>query len=149
MLDIYLYRQNKHRKRITVKDSNKELIEILEQSPIKELRELKEYSQYIDKPFIECLKEAINSYVGIISGGLQSEEVSHSRGLWSVLCMFRDYTKNNSNMVLKQDTVKELFDLVTTSLCDVERHFEDNGYNILSSPLNNDIVNLLLGKMRY
>jgi len=146
MLDIYLYRQNKHRKRITVKDSNKELIEILEQSPIKELRELKEYSQYIDKPFIECLKEAINSYVGVISGGLQSEEVSHSRGLWSVLCMFRDYTENNSNTVLKQDTVKELFDLVTTSLCDVERHFEDNGYNILSSPLNNDIVNLLLGK---
>lgn len=146
MLDIYLYRRNKKRKRITVKDSNKELIELLKQSPIKELRELKEYSQYIDKPLIECLKEAINDYVGVISGGLQSEEVSHSKGLWSVICMFKDYTESCSNMVLKQDTVKELFDLVTTSLCDVERHFEDNGYNILSSPLNDDIVNLILGK---
>ena len=146
MLDIYLYRRNKKRKRITIKDSNKELIGLLEQSPIKELRELKEYSQYIDKPFIECLKEAINDYVGVISGGVQSEEVSHSKGLWSVLSMFKDYTENCSNMVLKQDTVKELFDLVTRSLCDVERHFEDNGYSILSSPLSDDNSNLLLEK---
>lgn len=144
MLDIYLYRRNKKRKRITVKDSNKELIELLEQSPIKELRELKEYSQYIDKPFIECLKEAINDYVGVISGGLQSEEVSHSKSLWSVLCMFKDYTENGSNMVLEQDTVKELFDLVTTSLCDVERHFEDKGFKIIKSPISDDSDNLLL-----
>ena len=68
MLDIYLYRQNKKRKRITVKDSNKELVELLEQSPIKELRELKKYRQYIDRPFIECLKEAINNYIGVIYG---------------------------------------------------------------------------------
>ena len=146
MLDIYLYRRNKKRKRITIKDANKELIELLEQSPIKELRELKEYSRYIDKPLIECLREAINGYVGVIYGGVQSEEVSHSKGLWSVLCMFKDYTDNCSNMVLKQDTVKELFDLVTKSLCDVERHFEDKGYSILSSPLNDDMINLLLEK---
>lgn len=146
MLDIYLYRRNKKRKRITIKDSNKELIGLLEQSPIKELRELKEYSQYIDKPFIECLKEAINDYVGVISGGVQSEKVSHSKGLWSVLSMFKDYTENCSNMVLKQDTVKELFNLVTKSLCDVERHFEDNGYKTLSSPLSDNNSNLLLGK---
>ena len=146
MLDIYLYRRNKKRKRITIKDANKELIELLEKSPIKELRELKEYSQYIDKPFIECLKEAINDYVGVISGVLQSEEVSHSKGLWSVLCMFKDYTENCSNMILKQDTVKELFDLVTTSLCDVERHFEDKGYKTLSSPLSENNTNLLLEK---
>ena len=146
MLDIYLYRRNKKINRITVKDSNKELIELLEQSPIKELRELKEYSQYIDKPFIECLKEAINDYVGVISGGLQSEEVSHSKGLWSVICMFKDYTESCSNMVLKQDTVKELFDLVTKSLCDVERHFEDKGYKTLISPLSDDNSNLLLEK---
>jgi hypothetical protein len=145
MLDIYLYRRNKKRKRITVKDSNKELVELLEKSPIKELRELKEYSQHIVKPFVECLKEAINNYVGVISGGVQSEEVSHSKGLWSVLCMFKDYTESCSNMVLKQYEVKELFDLVTKSLCDVERHFEDNGYTIISSPLN-DTTNLLLGK---
>lgn len=146
MLDIYLYRRNKKRKRVTIKDSNKELIELLDKSPIKELRELKEYSQYIDKPFIDCLKEAINDYVGVISGGLQSEEVSHSKGLWSVLCMLKDYTESCSNMVLKQDTVKELFDLVSKSLCDVERHFENNGYSILSSPLNDNKVNLLLEK---
>ena len=103
MLDLYLYRRNKKRKRITIKDSNKELIELLEKSPIKELRELKEYSQYIDKPFIECLKEAINDYVGVISGGLQSEEVSHSKGLWSVLCMFHDYNESGRNRVLKQE----------------------------------------------
>lgn len=144
MLDLYIYRRNKKRKRITVKDSNKELIGLLEQSPIKELRELKEYSQYIDKPLIDCLKEAINDYVGVISGGLQSEEVSHSRGLWSVLCMFKDYTENCSNMVLEQDTVKELFDLVTTSLCDVERHFEDKGFKIIKSPISDDSDNLLL-----
>lgn len=41
MLDLYLYRRNKKRKRIAIKDSNKELIELLEKSPIKELRELK------------------------------------------------------------------------------------------------------------
>lgn len=146
MLDIYLHRRNKKRKRITVKDSNKEIVELLEQLPIKELRDLKEYSQYIDKPFIECLKEAVNDYVGVIPGGLQSEEVSHSKGLWSVLCMFKDYTENCSNMVLNQDTVKELFDLVTKSLCDVERHFEDNGYNIINSPLNDGNTNLLLEK---
>lgn len=144
MLDLYLYRRNKKRKRITVKDANKELIELLEKSPIKELRELKEYSQYIDKPFIECLKEAVNGYIGVISGGLQSEEVSHSKGLWSVLCMFKDYTENCSNMVLKQDTVKELFDLITTSLCDVERHFEDKGFKIIKSPISDDSDNLLL-----
>ncbi len=146
MLDLYLYRRNKKRKRITVKEANKELTELLEKSPIKELRELKEYSQYIDKPFIECLKEAVNYYVCVISGGLQSEEVSHSSGLWSILCMFKDYTENGSNMILKQDTVKELFNLVTKSLCDVERHFEDKGYNILNSPLSNDSKNLLLEK---
>lgn len=146
MLDLYLYRRNKKRKRITIKDSNKEFIGLLEQSPIKELRELKEYSQYIDKPFIDCLKEAISNYVGVISGGLQSEEVSHNKGLWCVLCMFKDYTENCSNMVLKQNEVKELFDLVTKSLCDVERHFEDKGYSILSSPMNDGMVNLLLGK---
>lgn len=145
-LDIYLYRRDKKRKRVTVKEASKELIGLLEQSPIKELRELKEYSQYIDKPFIECLKEAINDYVGVISGGLQSEEVSHSKGLWSVLCMFKDYTENCSNMVLKQGTVKELFDLVTKSLYDVERHFEDKGYKTLSSPLSEDNTNLLLEK---
>jgi len=144
MLDIYLYRRNKKRKRITVKDSNKELIGLIEKSPIRELRELKEYSQYIDKPFIECLKEAINDYVGVISGGLQSEEVSHSKGLWSVLCMFKDYTESCSNMVLKQDTVKKLFDLVTKSLCDVERHFEDKGFKIIKSPISDDSDNLLL-----
>ena len=146
MLDIYLYRRNKKRKRITIKDANKELIGILDKSPIKELKELKEYSQYIDKPLIECLREAINGYVGVIYGGVQSEEVSHSKGLWSVLCMFKDYTENCSNMVLKQDTVKELFDLVTKSLCDVERHFEDNGYKTLSSPISEDNTNLLLEK---
>ena len=146
MLDIYLYRRNKKRKRISIKVSNKELIGLLEQSPIKELRELKEYSQYIDKPFIECLKEAINDYVGVISGGLQSEEVSHSKGLWSVLCMFKDYTENCSNMVLKQETVKELFDLVTKSLCDVERHFEDNGYKIINSPMSDGPTNLFIEK---
>lgn len=146
MLDIYLYRRNKKRKRITIKDSNKELIGLLEKSPIKEFRELKEYSQYIEKPFIECLKEAINDYVGVISGGVQSEEVSHSKGLWSVLSMFKDYTENCSNMVLKQDTVKELFDLVTKSLCDVERHFEDKGYNIINSPMNDGTTNLLMEK---
>ena len=146
MLDIYLYRRNKKRKRITVKEANKELIELLEQSPIKELRELKEYSQYIDKPIIECLKEAINNYLDVIYGGLQSEEVSHSRGLWSVLCMFKNYTESCSNMVLKQEEVKELFALVTKSLCDVERYFEDNGYNILSSPMKDDSRNLLIEK---
>ena len=146
MLDIYLYRRNKKRKRISVKDSNRELIELLEQSPIKELRELKEYSQYINKPFIECLKEAINDYVSVIYGGLQSEEVSHCCGLWSVLCMFKNYTENCSNMVLKQGEVKELFDLVTKSLCDVERHFEDKGYKTLSSPLSDNNSNLLLEK---
>ena len=144
MLDLYLYRRNKKRKRITVKDANNELIRLLEQSPIKELRELKEYSQYADKPFIECLKEAINNYVGVISGGLQSEEVSHSKGLWSVLCMFKNYTENCSNMVLKQDEVKELFNLVTESLCDVERYFENNGYKIINSPRNDGVTSLFI-----
>ena len=64
-LDIHLYRRNKKRKRVTIKEANREIITLLEQSPIKELRELKEYSQYIEKPFIECLKEAINDYVGV------------------------------------------------------------------------------------
>lgn len=60
--------------------------------------------------------------------------------------MFKDYTENCSNMVLKQDTVKELFDLVTKSLCDVERHFEDKGYNIINSPMNDGTTNLLMEK---
>ena len=144
MLDLYLYRRNKKRKRVTVNDANNELIRLLEQSPRKELRELKEYSQYIDKPFIECLKEAINNYVGVISGGLQSEEVSHSKGLWSVLGMFKNYTESCSNMVLKQEEVRELFNLVTESLCDVERYFENNGYKIISSPRNDGVTSLFI-----
>lgn len=143
-LDIYLYRRNKKRKRVTIKEANKEIITLLEQSPIKELRELKEYSQYIEKPFIECLKEAINDYVGVISGGLNSEEVSHVKGLWSIICMFHDYNESGRNRVLKQDEIKELYEIVSKSLIDVERHFEDKGFKIIKSPISDDSDNLLL-----
>lgn len=145
-LDIYLYRRNMKRKRVTIKEANKEIITLLEQSPIKELRELKEYSQYIEKPFIECLKEAINDYVGVISGGLNSEEVSHVKGLWSIICMFHDYNESGRNRVLKQDEVKELYELVAKSLIDVERHYEDKGFRINQSPMSVDSTNLLLEK---
>lgn len=145
-LDIYFYRRNKKRKRVTIKESNKEIITLLEQSPIKELRELKEYSQYIEKPFIECLKEAINDYVGIISGGINSEEVCHSNGLWSIICMFQDYNESGRNRVLKQEEVKELYGLVFKSLVDVERHFEDKGFKIIESPISKNITNLVLDK---
>lgn len=143
-LDIHFYRRNKKRKRVTIKEANREIITLLEQSPIKELRELKEYSQYIEKPFIECLKEAINDYVGVISGGLQSEEVSHVKGLWSIICMFHDYNESGRNRVLKQDEVKELYELVSKSLIDVERHFEDKGFKIIKSPISDDSDNLRL-----
>lgn len=145
-LDIHLYRRNKKRKRVTIKEANKEIITLLEQSSIKELRELKEYSQYIEKPFIECLKEAINDYVGVISGGLNSEEVSHVKGLWSIICMFHDYNESGRNRVLKQDEVKELYELVAKSLIDVERHYEDKGFRINQSPMSVDSTNLLLEK---
>lgn len=143
-LDIHLYRRNNKRKRVTIKEANKEIITLLEQSPIKELRELKEYSQYIEKPFIECLKEAINDYVGVISGGLNSEEVSHVKGLWSIICMFHDYNESGRNRVLKQDEIKELYEIVSKSLIDVERHFEDKGFKIIKSPISDDSDNLLL-----
>ena len=143
-LDIYLYRRNKKRKRVTVKEANKEIITLLEQSPIKELRKLKEYSQHIEKSFVECLKEAINDYVVVIPGGLNSEEVSHVKGLWSIICMFHDYNESGRNRVLKQDEVKELYELVSKSLIDVEKHFENKGFKIIESPISDDSDNLRL-----
>lgn len=145
-LDIFLYRRDKKRKRISAKDATKELIELLNHEAIKEIKQLKEYSKYIDKPFIECLKEAIVNYIDEIPAGLDSEEVCHCKNLWSVLCMFHDYNESGRNRVLKENEVKELFKLVGKSLCEVECHFEDKGFEIVKSPMNEGINNLTLQK---